>query len=193
MGIGPNKSKILKILEKSVTYPNINEQRNLKLEYYKLNDNNDNDDNYDNDYLDNDSFNFTVEEIQSITDFLGDVKNLKEFPYITVGTISVKFPLDDKKYEYTCFVIDLNIIVTLESNLIDKNKGGKAEYITSSFSQEKIDWKNIFTQNDYNEKKYHQKLESKSEFSNLAVIIYEKNICNEYFGVEGRRWSRCRP
>lgn len=71
--------------------------------------------------------------------------------------------------------------------MIDKDKGGKAEYITSSFSQEKIDWKNIVTQNDYKEKVNHQKLESESEFLNLAVIFYEKDICNEYFGLERGR------
>ena len=39
MGLGPSKEKIRKILEKSMTNPNANEQRNLKIEYkYKQND-----------------------------------------------------------------------------------------------------------------------------------------------------------
>ena len=116
MGIGPNKSKILKILENSVTGPNINEQRNLKLEYkYKsdyldeemlLSNNEENENSFD-------SFDFSFEGMQSITSCLCNIKNPKKFPYVTVGILSVKFPLDDKKYEYTCFAIFTNIIVTL--------------------------------------------------------------------------------
>lgn len=97
---------ISNILEKSVLNPDINRYGDLKLEYkYKLNDGKD-----DNNNLDEDSF---EEQLQSITDHSYNVKNLKIFPYITVGTISIKFPLDDKKYEYTCFAIFTNIIVTL--------------------------------------------------------------------------------
>jgi hypothetical protein len=69
MGLGPSKEKIRKILEKSMTNPNSNEQRNLKIEYkYKQGDGLDIEEAANNttnaegsDYQENgDSFNFSL-------------------------------------------------------------------------------------------------------------------------------------
>ena len=39
MGLGPSKEKIRRILERSITNPNMSEQKNLKIEYkYKQTD-----------------------------------------------------------------------------------------------------------------------------------------------------------
>ena len=160
MGLGPSKEKIRKILEKSITDPNSNEQRNIRIEYkYKQNENMEDEttsncsSNDPSEVGDNDSFSFSQEMTQNIDSNSLDVKNVNKFPYIAVGTLTVKFPDDDKDYQYTCFLIDTNVVVTLSSNLIDKNKGGRAKSIISTFSEEKVKWENIFIEGEGNSKK----------------------------------------
>ena len=203
MGLGPSKEKIRKILEKSMTNPNINEQKNLKIEYkYKQGDGMDIEEAASNqnnsegsDYQENsDSFNFSTDENQTITSPLQDVKNVKKFPYIAIGTLTVKFPsFEDEYYQYTCFLIDTNVVVTLASNLEDKSKGGKAKYIKTTFSDEKVKWENIRIQgeDDRKDKKNEKKqkaaesIDNLNKGSKLAVILYEENIGSEWIGVEG--------
>ena len=202
MGLGPSKEKIRKILEKSMTNPNINEQKNLKIEYkYKQGDGMDIEEAASNqnssegsDYQENsDSFNFSTDENQTITSPLQDVKNVKKFPYIAIGTLTVKFPSFDEDYQYTCFLIDTNVVVTLASNLEDKNKGGKAKSIKTTFSDEKVKWENVRIQgeDDKKDKKNEKKqkaaesIDNLNKGSKLAVILYEENIGSEWIGVEG--------
>ena len=192
MGLGPSKEKIRKILEKSMTNPNANEQRNVKIEYkYKQNDGMDADEatststsTEQSEYSgENDSFSFSTEVTQSIDSPALDVKNTKKFPYIAIGTLTVKFPISDDDFQYTCFLIDTNVVVTLASNLVDKNKGGKAKSIITTFSDDKVKWENIHIQDENVKKK--KDLESESSMSKLAVILYEDNIGSEWIGVEG--------
>ena len=195
MGLGPSKEKIRKILEKSMTNPNANEQKNLKIEYkYKQNDVMDMDEtnttstNSEPSELssENDSFSFSSEVTQTIDSPALDVKNPKKFPYIAIGTLTAKFPVNDEDFEYTCFLIDTNVVVTLASNLNDKNKGGKAKSIVTTFSDEKVKWDNIIIQGEEKkDKKDKQSLDIASENSKLAVILYEDNIGSEWIGVEG--------
>ena len=200
MGLGPSKEKIRKILEKSMTNPNINEQKNLKIEYkYKQGDGMDIEEAASNqnnsegsDYQENsDSFNFSTDENQTITSPLQDVKNVKKFPYIAIGTLTVKFPSLDEDYQYTCFLIDTNVVVTLASNLEDKSKGGKAKYIKTTFSDEKVKWENVHIHGDDKKEKKSDKKQKTTESidnlnkSKLAVILYEENIGSEWIGVEG--------
>jgi hypothetical protein len=197
MGLGPSKEKIRKILEKSMTNPNSNEQRNLKIEYkYKQGDGMDIEESASNttssegsDYQENgDSFNFSTDENQTFTSPLQDVKNVKKFPYIAIGTLLVKYPSLEEEFQYTCFLIDTNVVVTLASNLDDKNKGGKAKSIKTTFSDEKVKWENIIIQGeDEKKKKDKNKTESIDNIkgSKLAVILYEENIGSEWIGVEG--------
>ena len=198
MGLGPSKEKIRKILEKSMTNPNINEQKNLKIEYkYKQNEGMDMDDTTSTSTStepsemsgDNDSFSFSTEMTQAIDSPLLDVKNPKKFPYIAIGTLIVKFPINDQEHEFTCFLIDTNVVVTLASNLVDKNKGGQAKSIITTFSDEKVKWENIHIQDsdkkDKKDKQDKQSIDVASENSKLAVILYEDNIGSEWIGVEG--------
>ena len=192
MGLGPSKEKIRKILEKSMTNPNANEQRNLKIEYkYKQNDGMDLDETAStttnteqSEYSgENDSFSFSTEITQSIDSMTLDVKNTKKFPYIAIGTLTAKFPINDEDFQYTCFLIDTNVVVTLASNLVDKNKGGKAKSIITTFSDDKVKWENIHIQDENSKKK--KDIEEVSSMSKLAVILYEDNIGSEWIGVEG--------
>ena len=92
---------------------------------------------------------------------------------------------------YTCFLIDINVVVTLASNLENKNKGGKAISIITSFSNEKVKWENIYIQGEENSKRKKNKTEDKTQnksldnlTSKLAVILYDKNIGREWLGAE---------
>ena len=201
MGLGPSKEKIRKILERSITNPNTNEQKNLKIEY-KINltesmeaeENSANMTNSEsNDNSENDSFYFSTDLTMTLNNPKLNVKNTKKFPYITIGTISVTFPEFKDVFEYTCFLIDTNVVVTLASNINDKNKGGKASSIVTSFSEEKVKWENIIIQDEETkdkgkkdkEKTKKETLDGMNLSSKLAVILYDDNIGNEWIGVEG--------
>ena len=117
------------------------------------------------------------------------IKNKEKYPYSSVGILKVKFPLSEDIYEYICFLIDKNIIVTLESNLYNEEKGGKASFIKTSFNDKEIKWDNIHLQSDKINKENKNKKNKKNENEieklsiKLAVII-EKNVGNEWFGVK---------
>ena len=203
MGLGPSKEKIRRILERSITNPNMSEQKTLKIEYkYKqtesmeVEENSTNVSSSDNqDGVENDSFTFSTEVTQALNNPKLDVKNIKKFPYIAIGKISVVFPVSEVPFEYTCFLIDTNVVVTLASNINDKNKGGKAKSIVTTFSEEKVKWENVFIQDeekkekgkkDKDKDKGNEALEGITNLaSKLAVILYDDNIGSEWIGVEG--------
>ena len=194
MGLGPSKDKIRKILEKSISNVNSNLQKDLKIEYkYVLNEKIQTDSNQNipnetsTDIPTEDSFNFSQEIVQVVDSNQLDIKNVKLFPHSTIGTLIVRFDSDKDEY-FTCFLIDTNVVVTLSSNLVNKNKGGKARSIMTTFSEEKVKWENIHFQNEKKEKgkkEDSESLDSMSQFSKLAVILYEENISSEWIGVEG--------
>ncbi len=186
MGLTPSKEKILKTLEKSITNPNINE---LKIEYkYQIKGGLDSDVDLNKSIsseknIEDDDFNFSLNI--NIDSELSDVKNIKKYPYNTVGTLIVKFPNEEEVNLFTCFLIDTNVVVTLASNLINNNKGGKATSILTTFSEEKVKWENIFIQGDEKKKKdKKQSIDSINFNSKLAIILYEDNIGSEWIGVE---------
>ena len=197
MGLAPSKMNMKKIIENSVTNLVIDEKKDIRIEY-KYNyidltsENKDQtpistEENVD----EKDSFIFSNEETQKINNPKLDVKNLKIFPYSAIGTINVKFPISDEIFVYTCFLIDTNVVVTLASNLENKNKGGKAISIITSFSNEKVKWENIYIQGEENSKRKKNKTEDKTQnksldnlTSKLAVILYDKNIGREWLGAE---------
>ena len=200
MGLGPSKEKIRKILERSITNPNMNEQKNLKIEYkFNLKESLEAEENstnmtnaVSNDNSENDSFYFSTDLTMTLNNPKLNVKNTKKFPYITIGTISVTFPEFKEVFEYTCFLIDTNVVVTLASNIDSKSKGGRASSIVTSFSNEKVKWENVFIQGeDYaKDKGKKDKDKTKKESidnisSKLAVILYDENISTEWIGVEG--------
>ena len=201
MGLGPSKEKIRRILEHSITNPNMNEQKNLKIEYkYKQTESMEPEENTNSmptsenssENTENDSFTFSQEVTQTLTNPRLNVKNTKKFPHIAIGTISVKFPIGEDTFDYTCFLIDTNVVVTLAANLDNKNMGGKAKSIQTSFSEEKVKWENIHIQGeekkekgkkDKDKDKGNENLDNLS--SKLAVILYDDNIGSEWIGVEG--------
>ena len=204
MGIGPNKEMIHNILEHSIINSNLNEQKALTIEYkYKQTESmedydNENKVNENGDDIENDSFTFSIEKDQILNNPKLDVKFPKRYPYIAVGTINVKFPISEEIYVYTCFLIDTNVVVTLASNLENKNKGGKAQLIKTSFSEENVKWENIHFQGEEKDGQYikskdndessNKTLDEINISSKLAVILYEDNICNEWLGVkEGKK------
>ena len=201
MGLGPSKEKIRKILERSITNPNTNEQKNLKIEYkFNLKESIEAEENStnmanaaSNENSENDSFYFSTDLTMTLNNPKLNVKNTRKFPYITIGTIYVTFPeFKDEVFEYTCFLIDTNVVVTLASNIDSKSKGGRASSIVTSFSDEKVKWDNVFIQGEENAKDKNKKDKGKKETldginlsSKLAVILYDDNIGKEWIGVEG--------
>ena len=144
MGGEQAKQKIIQILQKNEIKPLYKNKIECKLKNYDdfneeleeqkedLYSNSDDIYDYDDDYYD-----YGYDYLPSP---FRDVKNIKKFPYIAVGFISVKFPVIDDEYIYTCFAVDTNVVITLASNIIDKNKGGKATSILTSFSDQKVKW-----------------------------------------------------
>jgi len=200
MGANLTKEEIRQILNKNLVNPSINkEQKYPRIEYkinYRLNfdekknpssDNNEKENEVNGE---NDSFILSDDPDYDINNPLLDVKDVSKFPYSQIGTITVKFPVREEIFVYTCFLIHSNAVVTLASNLESKSKGGKAKSIVTSFSEEKVTWENIFIQGEEipNENSEEDKipidsLENLS--SKLAVIIYKDDISNEWLGVEG--------
>lgn len=60
------------------------------------------------------------------------------------------------------FLIDSNAVVTLASNLDSSSKGGKAISIKTSFSEEKVKWKNIYIQDEEKSKLKNNEKKSKN-------------------------------
>ena len=199
MGIAPSKKDIKKILENSITNRNISEQNNFKIEYkFNYNEYSSEEENSSStmnqknncEEEDNESFIFSQEITQVLNNPKLDVKRIKKFPYCGIGTIRVQFPIGNEIFKYTCFLIDANVVVTLASNLENKNLGGKAISIITSFSKENVKWENIYIQGEEkskinNNKNENNKKESLDYLSSrLAVILYDDNIGNEWLGVE---------
>ena len=199
MGIAPSKKDIKKILENSITNRNISEQNNFKIEYkFNYNEYSSEEENSSStmnqknncEKEDNESFIFSQEITQVLNNPKLDVKRIKKFPYCGIGTISVQFPIGNEIFKYTCFLIDANVVVTLASNLENKNLGGKAISIMTSFSKENVKWENIFIQGEEKSKSNNNKNENNKKesldylLSKLAVILYDDNIRNEWLGVE---------
>ena len=199
MGIAPSKKDIKKILENSITNRNISEQNNFKIEYkFNYNEYSSEEENSSStmnqknncEKEDNESFIFSQEITQVLNNPKLDVKRIKKFPYCGIGTISVQFPIGNEIFKYTCFLIDANVVVTLASNLENKNLGGKAISIMTSFSKENVKWENIFIQGEEKSKSNNSKNENNKKesldylLSKLAVILYDDNIGNEWLGVE---------
>ena len=199
MGIAPSKKDIKKILENSITNRNISEQNNFKIEYkFNYNEYSSEEENSSStmnqknncEKEDNESFIFSQEITQVLNNPKLDVKRIKKFPYCGIGTIRVQFPIGNEIFKYTCFLIDANVVVTLASNLENKNLGGKAISIMTSFSKENVKWENIYIQGEEKSKSNNNKNENNKKesldylLSKLAVILYDDNIGNEWLGVE---------
>ena len=188
MGIGPSKEKINKILKMSREYPNFEDQNNIKIEYKCISSKKkeENTENYNN----NGSLNYSEENENIKSDRL-NIKSIKQYPYNTVGILKVKFPISDEDYLYSCLMIEANVVITLASNLVDNNKGGRAKSIITTFKNEEVKWENIYIQDELkirNTEKKNEDLNNNNSQSKLAVILYEDNINNEWMGIkEGKK------
>ena len=203
MGLGPSKEKIRKILEHSITNPNMSEQKNLKIEYKfdyagvtEAEENNSTASTRGGENRggsENESFILSQEVTQELDNAALNVKNMNKFPYSAIGTLSVKFPVSEEEFISTCFLIDTNVVMTLASNLESNSKGGKAKSIMTSFSKEPVKWENIFIQGSETKgkgKKDKDKDKNQNEAldnlqSKLAVILFDDNVSKEWLGVEG--------
>jgi len=203
MGLGPSKEKIRKILEHSITNPNMSEQKNLKIEYKfdyagvtEAEENNSTASTRGGESRggsENESFILSQEVTQELDNAALNVKNMNKFPYSAIGTLSVKFPVSEEEFISTCFLIDTNVVMTLASNLESNSKGGKAKSIMTSFSKEPVKWENIFIQGSETKgkgKKDKDKDKNQNEAldnlqSKLAVILFDDNVSKEWLGVEG--------
>jgi len=203
MGLGPSKEKIRKILEHSITNPNMSEQKNLKIEYKfdyagatEAEENNSTASTRSGESRggsENESFILSQEVTQVLDNPILNVKNMNKFPYSAIGTLTVKFPVRDEEFISTCFLIDTNVVMTLASNLESNSKGGRAKSIMTSFSKEPVKWENIFIQGSETKakgKKDRDKDKNQNEAidnlqSKLAVILFDDNVSKEWLGVEG--------
>ena len=203
MGLGPSKEKIRKILEHSITNPNMSEQKNLKIEYKfdyagvtEAEENNSTASTRGGESRggsENESFILSQEVTQELDNAALNVKNMNKFPYSAIGTLSVKFPVSEEELISTCFLIDTNVVMTLASNLESNSKGGKAKSIMTSFSKEPVKWENIYIQGSETKgkgKKDKDKDKNQNEAldnlqSKLAVILFDDNVSKEWLGVEG--------
>ena len=176
MGNGPNKEKINRLLEQNASHPILD---NKKLEYKyiesKLVESEESSADMYNSENDVDGDLAIYCTSYSLTNPKLDVENIKKFPYIAIGTITVIFPISEDEFHYTCFLIDENVVVTLSTNIIDENKGGKAIYIKTTFSDKNVKWENVYIQNKDNDNNL---------LSKLAVILYDESISNQWIGVE---------
>ena len=195
MGIKASKKEIIQMLEKNSTFYELY-NHHIKIEYKLLDkeknlssEKNEIDEPKNNE---NNSFSLSDEEIQLINDPKLNIINIKVFPYCAIGTINVQFPVSDEIFEYTCFLISANAVVTLASNLENKSKGGKAKSIITSFNKEKVDWNKIYIQgkefskveNDEEKENIFIKVDLDNLSSKLAVILYDSKISDEQLGVE---------
>jgi len=204
--MGTNSSKnrnILQIMENSINNAKKINKDNMKIHYkVNYNDQNNGEENLENDIRSSnnsdsdDPYEYYDEPINIILNNFEnpkfDVKNIYKFPYCAIGTIIVQFPLVEKEFKYTCFLISSNVVVTLACNLENRFIGGKATSIMTSFSKENIKWENVYFQreekpkvnnNQNQDKNQNEELETLT--SKLAVILYDDNINNEWLGVEG--------
>ena len=209
MGTGQSKEKINRILKESVTNPNLKEQKYSKIDYYynqnesmedvennikiakeENSQNNGEDDDDDDSFIFDDEYDQYGENYPDIIKTSSDVNKTNKFPYNTIGIIISHFPGEKEPSQSTCFLIDKNVVVTLASNIYNKNKGGRAESIMTTFSKNKIilDNTHIYIQGEEDKKNKNDKNLKGINLnitSKLAIILYDEIIGNEWIGVEG--------
>ena len=100
---------------------------------------------------------------------------IRQYPYCAVGTLFATFPDNkDKVHQYTCFLIEANVVVTLASNINNPEFGGKATSVTTSFSNDKIS--NINFPDDFEK--------NKLSGNSLAVLLYPNPLVTDWLGVK---------
>lgn len=180
MGLGPSKSKIKEILQASC-----NDEKDATLNYNDCIP-------YQNDCftqvtgpssfsapddMDKGSESMSMIEASSveqipITNKISKV-NIRHYPYCAIGTLNVIYPDDSAVHQFTCFLIEANVVVTLGTNISNPNHSGKATNITTSFSPEKVT--NIIFPDNFDKNKPDP---------DLAVLIYPNPVVEDWVGVK---------
>lgn len=178
MGLGPSKSKIKQILQNSCTGDNFITTQDMIQCHYNPNNliNGQLSQSFQSTQIDISSSYDSVSEsyAQSITSQNSLVKEFGMFPCCSVGTLSVKFSKVDEILQYTCFLINENVAVTLASNLYNQSNGEVKEIYTS-FSKDKISMSRV---------KYMEGYDKNQPETNLACLLYDNKLCEEHFGVK---------
>ena len=155
MGGSLSKEKFLELVKSCSKTSNV--KSNYKLECKIAQDN----EKGDEELLDEDDY----EEIQNQNSIYRNIKDVSRFPYIAIGTITLRFP-NNEIYEHTCFLIHKKVIVTLLSFLTRNDKN--AIEATTTFTEEKLNLKHF----------------EKNIEKNLAVFFLEQTSCTQWLGVE---------
>ena len=152
MGVSPSKEKLLQLI-KTCSKTN-KEENNFKLDFQI---------DQDNEICGGDEESLDNEDYR----FIGShkIKEVKRFPYVAIGTITVKFS-NNEINEHTCFLINAKVIVTLLSFI----KIGKklANEVTTTLTEEKLNIKTC----------------AKNETKNLAVFFLDETSCTQWIGVD---------
>ena len=106
-----------------------------------------------------------IESLDSENKSNSIIKDINQFPYVAIGTITIKFSSNEIT-EHTCFAINDKIIVTCLSFI----KHGKkyASEATTTLTNEKLIVKNCVG----------------NEQKNIAIFFLENSRCNQWIGVD---------
>lgn len=154
MGVGPSKEKLLELIKKCSK--SSTSENNYKLEFQIGPENEIG--GGDIESLDNDNY-------QNSNSIYRNIKEVKQFPYVAIGTITFKFS-GNESYDHTCFAINKRVIVTLCSFL--KHDKKSAIEATTTLTDEKLNIKNC----------------EKYEKQNIVVFFLESDFCTQWIGVD---------
>lgn len=174
MGLGPSKTKIKQILQKSCNGERIiNGQDSIPFHYIQ---------NTNTHAQINTSFQSTQVDISvsSVSDSsisevsLSQVKDSGKFPFCTVGTLIVKFAKSNEPFMSTCVLINENVALTLASNLLNRTYG-EAKEIRTTFTKEIIPPGHIKIMEGFRT--------NPREDNNFGLIYFSSKICSDHMGV----------
>lgn len=175
MGLGPSKTKIKQILQKSCNGERIINGQDCIPYHYIQNTNTHAQisNSFQSTQVDISVSNVSDSSISEMS--FTTVKDPGKFPFCTVGTLIVKFPKSSEPIMSTCVLINENVALTLANNLYNKNYGGEAKEIKTTFSKEIIPPAHIKIMDGF-------KTDPRDE-NNFGLIFFSTKICSDHLGV----------
>lgn len=177
MGLGPSKTKIKQILQKSCNGERIiNGQDCIPFHYIQNTNTNTHaqvSTSFQSTQVDISVSNISDSSLAEVT--FTPVKDSGKFPFCTVGTLIVKFPKSSETFMSTCVMINENVALTLASNLYNRNYGGDAKEIKTTFSKEVIQPTHVKLMDGF-------KTNPKDD-NNFGLIFFSTKICSDHLGV----------
>ncbi len=149
MGVGLTKEKLLELIKNS-SKKSTNEN-NYRIEF-KLDQ-------------ENEIVGGEIESLDIDNKSNAIIKEVHQFPYVAIGTITIKFSSGEIT-EHTCFAINDKIIVTCLSFL--KHNKKFASEATTTLTNERLIVKNCI----------------KNDKKNLAIFFLENTRCGQWIGVD---------